>query len=124
MSFKRERTAEMLRDFLAVELHRLGDPRLELVTITGVDMSPDLKTAWVYWSVMSLSSSTSGEPPQTSATRIEEIEEALGGAANALKRRIGKELSLRYTPQLVFRHDHSLETASRIEYLVKQAETR
>ena len=54
----------------------------------------------------------------------EEIEESLNGAANLLKRKIGKELGLRFTPQLVFRHDHSLETASRIEYLVKQTGSR
>ena len=119
-NFKRQRTAETLRGFLAAEISRLGDSRLELVTITGCDMSPDLKNAWVYWSVMTLGSAEA-EPKPTPRARIAEIEEALEGAANLLKRRIADDLELRYTPRLVFRHDHSLETSSRIEFLVKKA---
>ncbi len=110
----------MLRGFLATEITRLGDHRLEFVTITGCDMSPDLKNAWVYWSVMSLGD-VDAEPKPTPQDKLDGIVEALDGAGNLLKRRIADELELRYTPKLVFRHDHSLETSSRIEYLVKKA---
>ena len=115
----------MLRDFLSIEIRRLGDPRLELVTITGCDVSPDLKNAWVYWSVLTLGAAPGtaeapDAPPQSSPEQREVIEEALNGASNLLKRKIGKELGLRFTPALVFRHDHSLETSSRIEFLVKR----
>lgn len=119
-NFKRQRTADSLREFLAAEVCRLGDPRLELVTITGVDMSPDLRNAWVYWSVLTLSNEQ-GEPIATSEKRLKEIHEVLDGASNLLKRRVAEVLKFRFTPALVFRHDHSLETSSRIEYLISKA---
>lgn len=50
-SFRKERMSDLLLSFVAGELRRLGDIRLDLVTITAVDMTPDLKTAWVYWTL-------------------------------------------------------------------------
>lgn len=50
-SFRKERMSDLLLSFVAGELRRLGDVRLDLVTITAVDMTPDLKTAWVYWTL-------------------------------------------------------------------------
>ena len=123
-SFKRERVSELLQGFLAVELRQLADPRLELVTITAVDMSPDLKNATVYWSVLNFGPDAvapDAEPVLTPHERIRQIDDALEGTTSLLKRRIGTELKLRFTPHLVFRFDHSLENASRIEYLVKKA---
>ena len=145
--FKKERVRDLLLGFLAQEIRRLGDPRFEALSLTAVDVSPDLKTAWVYWSVWSLpkvgnDTSVAVSPPSSTvdlAGAVEEIgndefqssrptekefrklEEALRGVTGLLKRRISEELGLRYTPNLIFRYDESLETASRIEYLVKKA---
>jgi ribosome-binding factor A len=118
-SYKRQRTADLLLSFLAQELRRLTDPRLELVTLTGADVSPDLRNAWIYWSEMTLPRTGEG-PSFPDETRVRTVEEALKGATQVLKRRIGAELGLRYVPSLVFRYDHSFENASRIEELVKQ----
>ena len=46
------RVNEVVREALADELERLNDPRLGLVTLTGVDVSPDLRQATVYYSVL------------------------------------------------------------------------
>lgn len=48
-SYRRERVQDLLLGFLANEVQRLTDPRLDLVTVTAVDISPDLKNAWIYW---------------------------------------------------------------------------
>ncbi|MFN8388861.1 MAG: ribosome-binding factor A [Bdellovibrionota bacterium] len=124
MSFKRQRTEELLLSFLAVEVRKLADPRLELITLTAAEMSPDLKHATIYWSVLTLGAApdaTGAEPAFPSDARIHDIDDALKGATYMLKRRIGSELELRYVPQLNFRYDSSFENASRIDTLVKKA---
>ena len=120
-SIKVQRTAELLHGFLAQELRRLTDPRLELITLSAVELSPDLKTAWIYWSVLTLNQAEGTEPVFPTPSRKKEVTEALSGATGLLKHRIAEELNLRYTPQLVFRYDVSFETGSRIDSLVKKA---
>ncbi len=144
-SFKKQRVGEMLLGFLSQEVRRLGDVRLELLSFTAAEMSPDLKTAWVYWSVLNTPALTAAgvgapgetgasevkledagtpveqEPETMSARRVREIDETLDGVKSLLKRRIAQELKLRYTPQLIFRHDLTYDTASRIDYLVRKA---
>lgn len=108
--------------FLAQEIRRLNDPRLELVTLTAVDLSPDLKDAAIFWSVLTIAAADeSSEPVFAPQSRIRQIDTALRGVTHLLKRRIGAELELRYIPSLSFRYDNSFENASRIEYLVKKA---
>lgn len=120
MSFKKQRVGDLLLGFLAEEIRRLMDPRLELVTLTAVDMSADLKNARVYWSVAVLSENSGLTSQFPNSKQIAEVEEALKGVVNLLKRRIASELELRYTPQLHFKYDQSIETASRIEELVRK----
>ena len=120
-NFKRERVSDLLQGFLSAELRRLADPRFELITLTHVDMSPDLKNANIYWSVLSFGLVEGAEPMPADPKKIRQIEDALEGTTNLLKRRIGEDLKLRFTPKLVFRYDHSFENASRIDFLVKKA---
>jgi ribosome-binding factor A len=88
-------------------VRKIKDPRLELVTITGVDVSPDLKLARVYFSRF-------GNP--------EEVQRGLEGLQSAtgyLKRELGQRMKLRRVPDLEFVHDTSFEYGDRIESLLK-----
>ena len=88
-------------------LRKVKDPRLELVTITGVDVSPDLKLARVFFSRL-------GNP--------EEIRNTLQGlkkASGFIKRELAARLHLRYVPEVEFFHDPSFEYADRIEGLLR-----
>jgi len=88
-------------------VRKIKDPRLELVTITGVKVSPDLKLARVYFSRF-------GNP--------EEIKRGLEGLQSAtgyIKRELGQRLKLRRIPDLEFVHDTSFEYGDRIESLLK-----
>jgi ribosome-binding factor A len=88
-------------------VRKIKDPRLELVTITGVDVSPDLKLARVYFSRF-------GNP--------EEVRRGLEGLQSAtgfIKRELGQRLKLRRVPDLEFSHDTSFEYGDRIESLLK-----
>ncbi len=120
--------SDLLLSFVAGELRRLGDLRLDLVTITAVDMTPDLKTAWVYWTLADVASAPAtpegaaeAVPSFPSEQRVAEAEAALKGVVGLLKRRAGEELQLRYTPHLRFKFDSSSHYASRIESLLKKA---
>lgn len=98
--------------FLANEIRELLDPRLHGVTLTGVDMSPDLKVARIHWAFH--------REGDTAVTQ-KNVEEGLQNAKGLLRRRIGDELELRYVPELVFRYDTSIETGFRIDELLNKA---
>lgn len=122
---RKKRVSELLREFLGKEIGRCGDPRLGSVTVTGVDMSNDLKTAWVYWAVhpdtlesVNGASDGSGESTKKHDEYICDTEGALKGASKLLRRRVGEGLKLRYTPNLHFKHDDSLARGLRIDHLL------
>lgn len=111
-SFRKERVGELLLAFLAQELRELSDSRLELVTLTAIKMSPDLKVATLYWS---------GHLPTSAKEkkdRISAINEALKGVTGLLKRKIAQNLELRYIPELRFHFDEVFETGSRIDEIL------
>ena len=92
-------------------LRKLKDPRLEMVIITGVDVSPDLKQARVYYSRY-------GNPEE-----VRQTADGLAKAAGFIKRELGTRLKLRYVPELHFIHDTSYEYGDRIETLLKTLQT-
>jgi ribosome-binding factor A len=104
-----ERVAQMVQQLLG-ELFARGmrDPRIGLVTITGVKMSPDLREARVYWTVH-------GDPEQRKQTA-----KGLLNARGFLRREIGTQLKLRLTPNLMFTYDEAIDRGERIEQLIRQ----
>jgi ribosome-binding factor A len=99
------RVNEVVRETLADELARLSDPRLELVTITGVDVSPDLRHAAVFYAALGT---------HDEATLI-----ALRAAAPHLRSVLGREVRLKYLPRLEFREDPAIETGQRVEEIIR-----
>lgn len=95
-----------IREVLADEVERLTDPRLELVSVTGVETSPDLRTATVFVSTVDL-----GRGP--------EAVEALTGAAPRLQQALGKQVRIKYTPHLSFALDDGVVAGERIEALLR-----
>ena len=97
---------EEVANFLATDLK---DPRVVgLVTVTGVDVTRDLRHATVFVSVM-------GTDAERAATF-----EGLGSVATHLRSRIGRALRLRLAPEIVFKPDESNVRAARIESLLAQ----
>lgn len=90
---------------------RLKDPRLGYVTVTGVQVSRDLKFARVHVSVM-------GDDEVRDASH-----RTLQRAAPFLRRELGRRIRLRNVPELDFRLDESLEQASRIDRLLDDLNT-
>ena len=99
------RVNEVVHECLADQLERLSDPRLELVTLTGVDVSPDLRHATVYYAALGR---------QNDDTRA-----ALQAAAPHLRRVLGREVRLKYLPLLHFREDPAIERGQRVEEILR-----
>ena len=99
MSRRTDRVAQLVRAEVARILSReTADPRLRLVTLTHVQVSPDLGSAQIYWS------SLSGDDVET----VERVAEALEHASGFLRRHLAGALPLRRAPALRFRHDPSM----------------
>ncbi len=103
------RVADLLLQEVAELLSRkVKDPRVAGVTLTGVEMSNDLKHAKIYFSHL-------GES--------EDVKRAKGGLESAkgfIKREIGQHLDLRYIPEMVFIHDPSLKKGAEMEKLFEK----
>jgi len=110
---KESRRSQRVADVVRAELSRLllleaHDPDLRRVTVTDVEMPPDLKSARVFFSCLG------GEAERTQALA------ALRRAAGYLRREVGQRCQLRYAPELHFVADRSLERGARIEELLHQ----
>jgi ribosome-binding factor A len=92
-------------------VRKVKDPRLEMVTITGVEISPDLKMARIYFSRFG------------SAEDLKKVVEGLQSSAGFLRRELGHRMKLRNVPELHFVHDTSFEYGDRIESLLKEIHT-
>jgi ribosome-binding factor A len=103
-----DRVAESIREQVAEFLaDGVKDPRVRgMVTVTGVEVTRDLRHANVFVSVM-------GTDAERAATLV-----GLGSVASHLRSHLGKTLRLRSAPELHFKYDESLSRAARIEELL------
>ena len=99
MTRRTERVASELRASLARLLREeVTDPRIGLVTITRIDVAPDLTHAIVFWSALDARGEETAQASQ----------EGLESAAAFLRRRAAQDLPLKRMPELRFRYDPSL----------------
>ena len=102
------RVNESLREVLSEAIQTLKDPRIGFVTVTGVHTTADLKESTVYVSVLG------GED------KLRKTLEGLEAARGVLQARINSELRLRWTPQLTFEYDPSVERGVRMTKLIDE----
>lgn len=88
-------------------LHRIKDPRLGFVTVTHVNVTPDLRSAAVFYSAL-------GDDKVKKETQI-----ALEKSSGFLQKEIGTALQLRYTPKLRFIFDDSLDRGMEIDKVLR-----
>lgn len=103
------RVAELLRELLAeILLHRSADPRLKELTLTEVEVSPDLKQARVYYVAREGADATG-------------VQAALDKALGFIKQEVAREHILRRMPEFIFLADEGLDRAARLERLFQAA---
>ncbi len=104
-----QRVADQIRQTLAeIVMRELRDPDIGFVTITGVELSPDLRYAKAFVSLM-------GDEKENSATLT-----ALRKAAPYARRALGERIRLRHVPELKFLEDLTESRAGRIEELINE----
>lgn len=111
MAYKRsERVADLIKEEIAsLVLHgEIKDPRIGFVTITRVDLTPDLKEARVYFSQIG-----SDKDKSKSA-------EGLNSASGFVRRYLAKRLDLRHIPKVTFFFDETLEYSEKIERVLRE----
>ncbi|HEX4677996.1 MAG TPA: 30S ribosome-binding factor RbfA [Gaiellaceae bacterium] len=101
------RVNESVRAVVAEGLGELKDPRIGMVTVTGVHVTPDLAEARIFISVF-------GSDKKRAATLA-----GLDSARGVLQAKLGRQLSLRRTPMLTFSYDDSVERGVRMTKLIE-----
>lgn len=111
--FKRtDRVADQLQKELAVLIQReVRDPRLGMVTVSGVSVSRDLGYADVHFTLLG----------EQTAERIKENLGVLKRASGFLRSQIGRRIKLRHVPELRFHYDESVVRGQQLSSLIEEA---
>ena len=112
--FKRtDRVSDQIRMEIAdILMRKVKDPRVGFVTVTAVDVTADLKQAWVYVTVLQQGAQETGTL------------EALSRAEGFIRGELGRRLKLRYVPTLTFAKDTSVDRVTRVMSLLDQVQPR
>ena len=111
MSRRTEQVAEAIKENVSILIQReLKDPRLGFVTVTRVEVTPDLKQAKVFFSVI-------GDAEVRKQSLL-----VLKHASGFLRRELSHQLTIRYTPILFFEFDQALEHGEKIQRLLLELE--
>jgi ribosome-binding factor A len=112
MHKRSDKVAETIHTTISMILSRgLNDPRIGFVTITEVEVTDDLHLARVFFSVIG------------DETAKKDTEAGLNSAARYIRHEVGKVLKMRYTPDILFKYDHSQEYGQRIDALLREVGT-
>jgi len=113
MSIKRaDKIAETIHELISGLLIKgVKDPRIGFTTITGVKVTDDLHLATVYFSVV-------GDETEKKST-----EKGLNSARGFIRKELGKNLRMRYVPDILFKYDASQDYGRRIDSLLDEITT-
>ena len=101
-----QKLGDLIQRELSELLQReLRDPRVGMITITGVDVSPDFSHAKVFFTVLE-------------KQRLEATREGLRRAAGFLRSQLARRIKLYTTPELRFEYDESVERGDRLSRLI------
>ena len=134
MTARAQRVADQIQREIATLIQlEVNDPRVGMVSVTGVDVSNDLAHARIYVTVLntltgnseqdseSLDSENPKDPGSLDRLEIEENLKALTKAAGYLRTLLAKRLRLRVVPKLQFHYDGSVERGQRLSSLIDDA---
>ena len=106
-----EKLQELIKQEMSkMLLKELKDPRIGFVTVTDVEMTGDLREAKIYVSVMG------------GSEQVKSSLEGLNSALGFIRREIGKRIRLKFTPEISFALDTSLDYGDHIQKLLLQVE--
>jgi len=104
-----EKVAEAIKKEASLIIHdELKDPRLGFITITGVELTQDLRYAKIFFSVL-------GQDEDYKRSK-----EALDSALGFIRKLIAQRVKLRFAPEIAFKEDRSGEYSIRIQGILNQ----
>ncbi|MFZ2937753.1 MAG: 30S ribosome-binding factor RbfA [Candidatus Omnitrophota bacterium] len=104
-----EKVAEAIKKEVSnIILHELKDPRRGFVTITQVELTPDMRSAKIFYSVL-------GKEEDYARTK-----NALASATGFIRSLIAQRLELRFAPEIIFKEDRSQEYSVRIQEILEE----
>ena len=129
MSVRAQRIADQIQREIATLIQlEVNDPRVGMVSVTGVDVSNDLAHAKILFTVLNthpgdegLASDTLTDPGALDQLEIDENLKALRKASGFLRTLLAKRLRLRATPKIQFIHDSSVQRGQRLSVLIDDA---
>ena len=111
-SFRIDRISEEVRTAVDNAIRGMNDPRVSgTYSITRADVTRDLRYAKIYVSVLE-------------EDKAKDLLKALKSAAGYLRRELGRQVDLRYTPELIFENDLNMEYAQHIGMILAEEEKR
>lgn len=102
------RVSDLLREEVAdIVMHKLKDPRLGFITVTGAKVSDDLRHSIIFISVLE-------DSKQEETLRI------LGSSARFIRNELSRRIKMKFIPDLVFRLDESIRYGAKIDRLLDE----
>lgn len=112
MSKRSEKLAETIHETVSKILCKgLNDPRIGFVTITAVEVTDDLSTARIYFTVI-------GDDASKKNSEI-----GLNSAKGYIRKELGRVLTIRYLPEIFFKYDHSQDYGNRIDSILREIDS-
>jgi len=108
--FRTERIKGQIKEEMSAIIREMKDPRIGFVSITGLELSGDHRHVKAFVSVLG------------SEEERKDTLKALDNATGYVRSEIGKRVQLRYTPEIIFRLDASIEHGAHINKLLKDLE--
>ena len=129
LSSRGQRVADQIHRELATLIQlEVRDPRVGMVSITGIDLSRDLAHAKVFVTVLdtvtnngAIANLATAEEDDLDSLQVRDNVEALNKAAGFLRSQLSKRLALRAVPKLRFFYDASIENGQRLSGLIDDA---
>lgn len=110
-SYRPERVGEQIfKEATRLLLYSIKDPRVASVTLTGVQMSRDISSAQLFFTVAD------------ELNERKNAEKGLKSAAPFIRREIGKVMQLRFVPEIRFKYDNSINYGQKIDALLHQVQ--
>ncbi|AQW22146.1 ribosome-binding factor A [Lentilactobacillus curieae] len=104
---------EIQKEVTDILLKRVRDPRVQGVTVTGVDVTGDLQQAKIYYSILS-----------DKASDNEKTQEGLEKATGLIRKELGSRLSIYKTPEIQFEQDQSVRYGDKIDRLINEMNSK
>lgn len=103
-----ERVGDLIREEIAkIIMHDLNNPRIGFVTVTGVDVSNDLRHAKVYVSILE-------------ETKQDETIKILNSSAKFIRGELSTKIRMKFIPELIFKLDESIEYGAKIDRILNE----